>query len=421
MDKYISRAEKLELANQYFSVNNERWITIKPHGEDSDDYRRLKLEDGETPKEAIDRVYKKKDKKETEPKEVEKKQTIQERVAEKQKELDKVSQEYTKVYEEVNKFESKVYELLDGVDDVEKRNEIFKKFREEHKDEEEKLAKKRNDAYAKYEEADKSFTQYKNKLAEEVLGVNFDKFNQEALKEHLYSLKDVLFLSGIELDKRKALRDKIDDANLKLSRFSVKERADKIGGYTKKLNDLCGFTEFSDISSYPEELQKHIYDNYKTVYSKYPQIKYGGIGKYKLGKTTYAQNASISNRITLNSTKYDNLEELKKSYSKCVESGFHPQGTDYNSIITHELGHGLQQYIEKKHNISAKDIRAKVLKKLGIKQKDVKAHLSEYAMAKPREAHEFFAEAFAEYMTSKNPRPLALEFGKEIDRILNNN
>ena len=43
---------------------NERWITIHPHGEDSEDYRRIKLKDGETPKEAIDRVYKKGDKQE---------------------------------------------------------------------------------------------------------------------------------------------------------------------------------------------------------------------------------------------------------------------------------------------------------------------------------------------------------------------
>ena len=43
-------------------IINEKWITIHPHGDDSDDYRRLKLEDGETPKEAIDRVYKKEDK-----------------------------------------------------------------------------------------------------------------------------------------------------------------------------------------------------------------------------------------------------------------------------------------------------------------------------------------------------------------------
>lgn len=38
--------------------NEEKWITIKPHGEESEDFRRLKLEDGESPEEAIKRVYK---------------------------------------------------------------------------------------------------------------------------------------------------------------------------------------------------------------------------------------------------------------------------------------------------------------------------------------------------------------------------
>ena len=40
-----------------YTVENERWITIHPHGKESDDYRRIKLEDGETPKEAIERIY----------------------------------------------------------------------------------------------------------------------------------------------------------------------------------------------------------------------------------------------------------------------------------------------------------------------------------------------------------------------------
>lgn len=47
------------------TVLNDKWITIHPHGEDSDDYRRLKLEDGESPKEAIDRTYGKGEKSDT--------------------------------------------------------------------------------------------------------------------------------------------------------------------------------------------------------------------------------------------------------------------------------------------------------------------------------------------------------------------
>ena len=70
--------------NSKDQVENEKWITIKPHGDDSDDYRRLKLEDGETPKEAIERVYKKEDK-------TEKKETTKDKVEEQKY---KVSKDY---------------------------------------------------------------------------------------------------------------------------------------------------------------------------------------------------------------------------------------------------------------------------------------------------------------------------------------
>ena len=55
--------------NAIMAQNAEKWITIHPHGEESDDYRRLKLEDGESPKEAIERVYKKEDKKQSDKEE----------------------------------------------------------------------------------------------------------------------------------------------------------------------------------------------------------------------------------------------------------------------------------------------------------------------------------------------------------------
>lgn len=45
-------------------INNDKWITIHPNGEDGKG-RPLLLKDGETPKEAIDRVYKKEDKKQS--------------------------------------------------------------------------------------------------------------------------------------------------------------------------------------------------------------------------------------------------------------------------------------------------------------------------------------------------------------------
>ena len=45
----------LEVYNSKDKNDGEKWITIKPHGKEADDYRRLKLEDGETVEEAMHR------------------------------------------------------------------------------------------------------------------------------------------------------------------------------------------------------------------------------------------------------------------------------------------------------------------------------------------------------------------------------
>lgn len=63
LEKLIDMAS---VSIEYLNAKDDegRWITLKPHGSNSEDYRRLKLKSGETPKEAIDRAYKKDDKKE---------------------------------------------------------------------------------------------------------------------------------------------------------------------------------------------------------------------------------------------------------------------------------------------------------------------------------------------------------------------
>ena len=49
------------------TLENDKWITVHPNKENPDDYRRLKVEDGETSKEAVERKYgKKQDQKKTE-------------------------------------------------------------------------------------------------------------------------------------------------------------------------------------------------------------------------------------------------------------------------------------------------------------------------------------------------------------------
>lgn len=45
------------------TLENEKWIKVHPNKENPDDYRRLKVEDGETSKEAVERKFGKDDKK----------------------------------------------------------------------------------------------------------------------------------------------------------------------------------------------------------------------------------------------------------------------------------------------------------------------------------------------------------------------
>ena len=198
------------------------------------------------------------------------------------------------------------------------------------------------------------------------------------------------------------------------------DKAKEKGGYTEKLQNLANFSQFSDISSFPEELQEHIYKGFKKIYDKYPQIKCEGLSIIKLGgeDSAFAQMGEISNILDLNSFYYNDFEKLKEEYNETVRIGYHPKGTDYNSIIAHELGHSLQHYIEQKYDIPPRKIKSQVLKATGYKVKDVLDNLSIYA---DEDTKEFFAEAFAEYMTSSNPRPIAKEFGKIIDNILKTN
>lgn len=369
------------------SVNNERWITIHPHGDDSEDYRRLKLEDGETPKEAIDRIYKKD--KNTDTKED--KNDVPKRV------------DY-KIYKQK---EEELFDKLSkiNIDDyngkIDEYNAEIRKIREERS-----------------ENLDKLKEAYKKEI-EHIKNIDINKLSYQEIENFEKDLRDI-YNDIMDLSDSKFIMSKLQQlADIKRS-LEAKEKAKKVGGYTEKLQNLANFSHFSDISSYPIELQKHIYNNYKKVYDKFPQLAkqgYGKLAKENIKSSTYANNLSIVNSVTLNSSWYDDLPKLEKSYANDVMSEWHPQGTNYNSIITHELGHGLLGYIQSHLGVSGKAIRSKVLKKLGLHIKDINTHLSRYPNNSRDPVHEFFAEAFAEYMDSPNPRPLAVEFGKEIERI----
>lgn len=224
MDKYISRADRLNLANDYFSVNNERWITIKPHGEDSDDYRRLKLEDGETPKEAIDRVYKKKDKKE-------KKESYKDRLNKNIQKRDATYQAYLDVELERDKLSKELDALIADITDSDKINEIARDFANKHYDEISKINEKSLKAHDIYKSRDKEFLESLETISKELTDFDSEKATKEELEDILEAIKlttgyGINYATRQQLiDKREKIKQKIKSLEYLANRKELTEVA----------------------------------------------------------------------------------------------------------------------------------------------------------------------------------------------------
>ena len=144
--------------NAIIAQNAEKWITIHPHGEESDDYRRLKLEDGESPKEAIERVYKKEDKKE------DKKLTNKE-VHEKLNDLREKMRKYNlagdRTNDEYKRLNAEYQKTLDEWD-ISQPNEDIKEDKQEDFEKGTKSTKKDEDRHQKIRDLeDKAYKEFK--------------------------------------------------------------------------------------------------------------------------------------------------------------------------------------------------------------------------------------------------------------------
>ena len=60
-------------------------------------------------------------------------------------------------------------------------------------------------------------------------------------------------------------------------------------------------------------------------------------------------------------------------------------------------------------------LRPKVMKACGLKVSDIAREVSGYATY---DAKEWFAECFCEWMESEDPRPVAKEFGKQLEALM---
>lgn len=199
-----------------------------------------------------------------------------------------------------------------------------------------------------------------------------------------------------------------------------------------------------DLTGIPIESARMTGNAVDEFYQKIPMAKgkLGSIIAYPMGSGTYAGSVSggFGDEVYLNSDEkhFGNYEKLKEAYHRDVEKKFHPEGTGEDLVLKHELAHKLDSYLTRTLKKDAvgdecKDISTLVLEevseKLGMDEYEVKAEVSGYARKRAvgdwdwispsrnlqKQGHfsgkdlEFFAEALGEYLSSPNPRRVAVE------------
>ena len=198
-----------------------------------------------------------------------------------------------------------------------------------------------------------------------------------------------------------------------------------------------GFTKASYGTKLDIDTINHINEQVARVQHQYPEVK----GAVQVLKTTtagcYAQIRTCADgtmSFEVGSNLYGRgMDYVRQSYDRDVNSGFHPAGTDANSIVFHEYGHVLanisakgqlgisakgkvanyndqSKYITNRRSRSTeKEWLFEAAKSTGSKPSELMKNVSRYAQKNPAET---FAESFAEVMCSANPRQDAVAMVK---------
>jgi hypothetical protein len=184
-----------------------------------------------------------------------------------------------------------------------------------------------------------------------------------------------------------------------------------------------------DLDGLDEQSMLDVEKAMDSIFGKFPGLKnkFSGISVVDdLPEGAMAACGRSVGEVSLSRSYFGKNSNISAAWKRCVESGLHPSGTSSYSAIVHEFGHAVDHLITRRGNMfdpkyigkdatASTAIRKSVYKKLGISDGDVASGLSSYATMNDKE---FVAEAFAEYVTSPTPRPIAVAVGEEIEKML---
>lgn len=267
------------------TLENEKWITVHPNKENPDDYRRLKVEDGETSKEAVERKYGKDKAEKKEPEKTEKEEKkdkpeedlsklsdeeLSERISKaEQRDMDYDSAEYNAVYnnpelkslkEERDKYSRKwlLQSFEEGEDNdsvknkmdelsaqyLQKEKDLKDSYRKEHAEEYDSIGKelakyederlrrfnekseKSQEERKKLEEKFDTLMKKSSSLSEEEFEKSLDDIKSEAEKSNMINTDKDLFLRGLKNRSEITLfNKKVESIKNKVSSYSSKTDA----------------------------------------------------------------------------------------------------------------------------------------------------------------------------------------------------
>ena len=207
------------------------------------------------------------------------------------------------------------------------------------------------------------------------------------------------------------------------------------------------FPSSADLTGVDLESAKSIASTYQRLFDRYPQLKghFNPPDAHPIGmdKNTYAWCYTRNGgKVQVNPRHYGKWSGIVKSYEDDVISGWHPKGTTAESIIMHELGHAVDGLIAQQRilggytssgefRLASSSLKQTIMNRAAKKDPEiakdlafdrqfkfssaVRNHVSRYGA---KNSKEWFAECFAEYLTSANPRTVATEFGLELEKLL---
>ena len=141
------------------------------------------------------------------------------------------------------------------------------------------------------------------------------------------------------------------------------------------------------------------------------------IKSYKVGpsKNTYAYSHGAFSEWGLAGIAFNTMwkgDKIDTSLANDVKSKWHPVGTDtLKAVFDHELGHEIDRLIGLRNNSDF----LKLYNEERLKGKEhIVDNLSSYGY---KNAAEFIAEAWSEYLNNEKPRPIAVAVGTIIKRL----